>query len=521
MSMSDSYAAFIAKKAYTDVSVGFTIPDDSISIADADLLLFDFQTALIRWALSRGRAAIFADTGLGKTAMQALWAHHVVKHTGGSVLIFAPLAVAKQTQEESAKFGVTIQYVRHDEEIPRKSPGIYVTNYEIQQHFTSGNFHGVVLDESSILKNQTGKTRTEMINQWGTVPYRLSCTATPSPNDFMELGNQAQFLGIMSMSEMLAMFFTHDGSDTSSWRLKGHGRRKFWEWLSTWAAFIRKPSDLGFSDDGYNLPPLNIIEHEVKTAMPQEGTLFARPAQSLTERRRAKRNSIPQRVNVAADLVNTSDASWIVWCHLNDEQDALEKAIVRDCASVRGADNDTVKEDRLLGFAHGTRDNLLTKPSIAGFGLNLQHAHNMVFVGLDDSFEKFYQAVRREYRFGQKQPVNVHIVTSDGEGAIKANIERKKQQHDDMANEMVTHMRTLMHRHILGAVVEKTEYAPKIKMRLPQWMHGANSKLGLNDVYTIRKLSRLGTSQRRLASQFNVSKTTIHNIITGKKWSSA
>jgi hypothetical protein len=464
------YDQFLARKQFNDVRAGFDIDTASLKYADASLQLFDFQAALVKWALARGRAALFEDTGLGKTAQQCVWANEVAKYTGGNVLIFAPLAVAKQTQEEAAKFSVDVRYVRDGTDIDAGTSSVYVTNYEMQAHFDPDDFAGVVLDESSILKNQTGRTRTEMIERWGVVPYRLSCTATPSPNDFMELGNQAQFLGIMSMAEMLAMFFTHDGSSTQSWRLKGHGRKKFWEWLATWAAFVRKPSDIGFSDEGYDLPPLNIIEHEVKAAKPKEGALFATPAATLTERRAAKKDSIDARVRVAADIVNRSDDAFIVWCHLNDEQDALEKAITRNNASVRGADSMDVKERRLMGFSHGECDVITTKPSIAGFGMNWQHSHNTVFVGLDDSFEKFYQAVRRQYRFGQTHPVNVHIVTSDGEGAIKANIERKKQQHEEMAAEMVEHMRELMQQHITGACVEKTEYNPTVKMELPAWL---------------------------------------------------
>jgi len=472
--MTMNYNDFLSRKQFNDVQAGFHVELEALRYDHAELQLFPFQAAIVRWALARGRAALFEDTGLGKTAQQCVWAHQVAAHTGGSVLIFAPLAVAKQTQEEAAKFGVHVEYVRDGYEIYES--GIYVTNYEMQHHFDPDEFAGVVLDESSILKNQTGRTRNEMIERWGTVPYRLSCTATPSPNDFMELGNQAQFLGIMSMAEMLAMFFTLDstptsqGQGTSTWKLKGHGRVKFWEWLATWAVFVRKPSDLGFDDTGYDLPPLNIIEHEVQIAKPQEGTLFAVPARTMNDRRAAKRDSVDARVAVAADLVNASNEAWIVWCYLNSEQDALEKAIIRDCASVRGADKDHEKEERLLGFAHGDRENLLTKASIAGFGLNLQHAHNMVFVGLDDSFEKFYQAVRRQYRFGQKYPVNVHIVTSDGEGAIKANIERKMLQHEEMAAEMVEHMREIMQKHVTGATVEKTEYNANVTMEIPEWL---------------------------------------------------
>jgi len=457
-----AYDKFIGSKEYAPVASGF----------EADNLnneLKDFQDAIVRWACKRGRAAIFADTGLGKTFMQCEWARLIHEYTGGSVIIFAPLAVAEQTIREADKFNIAnISYIRHASEMT--GVGIYISNYEMQGSIDPDLFDGVVLDESSILKNQMGRTRKEMIDRWGSIDYRLSCTATPSPNDFMELGNQAEFLGIMSMTEMLAMFFVNDTGNTGTWRLKGHGEKKFYEWLATWAVVIRKPSDIGFSDEGYDLPKLNIIEHEIEMAAPAEGQLFAMPAQSLTERRAAKKESITHRVELAASLVNKSDESWIVWCHLNDEQDAIEKAITREIVSVRGADKVDQKVERLTGFSTGKYENIVSKPSIAGFGMNWQHTHNMVFTGMDDSFEKFYQAVRRQYRFGQTKEVNVHIIYSDAEGNVKANIERKAKQHDDLSKNMVSCMREIMQKEIRGAGIEKTEYNPTIKMTIPQWL---------------------------------------------------
>ena len=458
----DAYTEFIASKTFDDVNSGFYI-----DVADLNTSLFGFQAVIVKWALARGRAAIFADTGLGKTFMQGEWCHRIVLHTNSPVIIFAPLAVAKQTVENLSEFGIVAHYVRKQPDI--LSPGIYVTNYEMQQHFNPDDFIGVCLDESSILKNQQGATRREIIARWGMCNFRLSCTATPSPNDFMELGNQAEFIGIMSMTEMLAMFFVNDTGNTGTWRLKGHGKQKFWEWLSTWACVIRKPSDIGFSDEGYELPPLNIIEHTVEVAVCQDGELFAKAANTLSERRQAKRDSLQHRVNVATDLVNKSDDAWIVWCYLNDESDALQKAIL-DNVEVKGADKMEDKEDRLLSFQHGNEHCLITKPSIAGFGMNFQHTHNMAFVGLDDSFEKFYQAIRRQYRFGQKHQVNVHIIVSDGEGAIKENIERKQLQHNEMTEMMVSHMREFMKSEIVGAKIEKTIYNPQLKMELPSWI---------------------------------------------------
>lgn len=459
------YSEFIKTKEYKEVASGFDV--DSLNEN-----LKDFQYAICKWALKRGRAAIFADTGLGKTLMQLVWAYEVAEYTGEPVLIFAPLAVAGQTVEEGEKFGINVTYLRIQPDIIPK--GVYITNYEMRENFDPDSFAGVVLDESSILKNETGKTRRDFIDQWVITPYRLSCTATPSPNDFMELGNQAEFLGIMSMTEMLAMFFFNDASNTGTWKLKAHGEKKFFEWLATWAVFIRSPADLGFDATEYELPPLNIIEHTVQTAKvtqdTDQGELFAKPAQTLNERRKAKRDSIDERVKVAADLVNNSDESWIVWCFLNDEQDALEKAITVDYCSVRGSNTQDQKEERLLGFSHGKYRNIITKGKIAGMGLNWQHSHNAVFVGLDDSFEKFYQSVRRQYRFGQKHPVNVHIVTSDGEESIKKNIERKQSQHEKLSGEMAELMGEIMKKEILGASIDKTEYNPDIEMVLPEWI---------------------------------------------------
>ena len=467
------YSQFLQKKQFNDVRACFEISHENIPASPMSVkTLKDFQIALVRWALIKGRAAIFADTGLGKTAMQTTWAHHVSNYTDGYVLIFAPLAVSMQTVEEAADFGVTVTYVRSESEL--KEAGVYITNYEMRENFDLSSFSGVALDESSILKSQDGRTRTELIESCQIVPYRLSCTATPSPNDFMELGNQSEFLGIMSQVEMLAMFFVNDTGNTGTWRLKGHAKSKFWEWMATWAAVIRKPSDLGFSDEGYDLPPLNIIEHVIETQVTEhegQGQLFAVPAQTMNDRRKAKRETIEERCSLAAGLVNDCDEpGWIVWCHLNDEQDLLESMIVRNATSVRGADKMDDKEQRLIGFSHGEYSTMITKGSIAGFGMNWQHTHNQVFVGLDDSFEKFYQSVRRQLRFGQKHPVNVHLVVADTEGAVKANLERKQKQHDEISESMVSHMRELMQKHITGTSNEKIEYNPTVDMSLPYFM---------------------------------------------------
>ncbi len=441
------YAAFIKAKSLTDITAGF----DPQKLGSH---LFDFQAAIVEWACKRGRAAIFADNGLGKTAMQAEWARQVAAHTGGRVLIVAPLCVAQQTVEEESKFGTAIKYCRHESQT---SGDLVITNYEMVEHFDVHDYAGVVLDESSILKSHDSKTRARLIEMFSWTPYRLTCTATPSPNDHMELGNQSHFLGVMTAVEMLAMFFVHDGGDTSQWRLKGHGKTKFWEWMSTWSVCVRNPADLGFDGSRYILPGLKINEHIVDMGEALPGQLFAGVAQTLTERRDAKRQSMSERVNLTAGIVNAHSRPSIVWCHLNDESKALSAAIP-DAVEVTGSMSADEKEAAIMAFTHGEKRVIVTKPSIAGFGMNWQHCADMVFAGLDDSFESFYQAIRRCYRFGQNEIVNVHLVSSAAEGAVKANLERKQAQANDMAESMVAHMRELTKQKIKGATMEKADY---------------------------------------------------------------
>ena len=447
----DEYSEFIAAKAEASIPVGFEPKD-----MGGDL--FDFQRAIVEWACKRGRAAIFADTGLGKTAMQVEWARQVNEYTGGDVLIAAPLCVAQQTVEEAAKFGIHVRYCRDQKDA---KPGITITNYEMLERFNPADFAGVVLDESSILKAHDSKTRARITGMFRDTPYKLSCTATPSPNDHMELGNQAEFLGVMSAVEMLAMFFVHDGGDTSQWRLKGHGKTKFWAWMSTWSVCIRNPADLGFDGARYNLPGLRMHEHVIESPDALPGQLFSGLAQTLTERRDAKRQSMGDRIKVAADLVNSHNRPAIVWCHLNDESKAIAAAIP-DAVEVTGSMTLDQKEAAIMAFTHGTKRVIVTKASIAGFGMNWQHCHDMVFAGLDDSYESFYQAIRRCHRFGQHHVVDAHLVSAESEGAVKANLERKQAQADDMADSMVAHMREMTQQAIKGAAVEKSEYKREV-----------------------------------------------------------
>ena len=398
------YQQFLTSKVQSAIDAGFDVGDISAHG------LYPFQSDLTIWALKRGRAAIFADTGLGKTGMQVVWAHHVAQHTGRPVLILAPLSVAHQTCRQSSKFGVTVRYFRRATD---DISGVVITNYEMMDHFDLSQFAGLVLDESSILKAHTGKTRTAIIDAAQSVPYRLSCTATPSPNDHMELGNQAEFVGVMSRTEMLAMFFTHDGGETSKWRLKGHAKTKFWEWMASWAAVVRKPSDLGYSDHGYNLPKLRIIEHIVESEAAKTD-IFDLPAMTLSDQRAAKRASLPARVDACADLVNSEREFWLVWCHLNDESTMLDQRI-DDGKAVAGSDSLDYKEQTMDAFSDCNLRVLVAKPSICGFGMNWQHCNRIAFVGLDHSFEQFYQAIRRCWRFGQSRPVDVHVFLSEQE----------------------------------------------------------------------------------------------------------
>ncbi|MDH5664719.1 MAG: SNF2-related protein [Nitrosopumilus sp.] len=457
----NEYDKFVTSKLVAFELAGFDVDESALNNG-----LFPFQKAIVKWALKKGKAAIFADTGLGKTIMQLEWAKHVYIKTNKPVLIIAPLCVAHQTIHEGEKFGIDgINYCRAQSQV---IDGINITNYEMIGKFDLSIFSGVVLDESSIIKHQEGKIRKALIDACIETPYKLSCTATPSPNDHMELGNQAEFLGLMTMTEMLAMYFTHDGGDTNKWRLKGHGRIKFWEWLASWAVCIKKPSDIGFDDEGYSLPDMIIHEHIVESK-PAEGFLFPIMEPGLQGRNKAKRESLHDRVNKCADIVNNSSESFLVWCHLNTESDLLDKQI-SDAQAVKGADKIEWKETTIDNFTDGKLRVLITKPSIAGFGMNWQHCNNMVFVGLSDSWEQFYQAIRRCWRFGQNKPVHVHVIGSEAEGAIAHNLKRKELQMDEMSRQMIQQMRGYMEREISNTSRGVTQYKPEKTLNIPEFL---------------------------------------------------
>lgn len=448
MNTIEDYKTFLASKKLVDAPTGLT------EIPEMNPMMLDFQHDITAWALRRGRAAIFADCGMGKSLMQLEWSQHVP----GKVLIFAPLAVAAQTIREAKKFKCrhVPAYRRHQSEVGDEK--IVIANYEMIEHFDFTQFAGLVIDESSILKSFTGKIRNQIIEMGAAIPFRLACTATPAPNDFMELGNHAEFVGSMGRTEMLAMFFVHDGGDTAKWRLKGHAQSEFWKWVCSWAVMIRKPSDLGYDDRNFILPKLSVSQTTVRCSVPSDGMLFAMEAQTLQERITARRNSIVDRVNEAAQLVASQpDQQWLIWCKLNEESRQLAAAI-NGAVEVKGADSQEFKEKTLLGFAAGEVQILVSKPEIAGFGMNFQSCHNMIFVGLSDSFEQYYQAVRRCWRFGQEKPVNVHIVTADIEGAVVSNINRKEADAERMAREMVSQMREINRENIKGIERSKSEY---------------------------------------------------------------
>jgi len=423
--MSD-YDAFIHRKlsrvAPTGIVGDFKLP----------VHMFPHQAALTRWALKRGRSAIFADTGMGKMRMELVWADMVHRHTGRPVMMHTPLAVAAQLAGEAAAIGIETKVCRETSDL---IGGINIANYERLHKFDPSIFGGVVLDESGCIKHHDTKTFRALTDAYADTPFKLPATATPAPNDWTELGTHAEFLGICTRAEMLAEFFTHDGGETSVWRLKGHAREIFWRWVASWGAMIRKPSNLGFDDGAYNLPPLHLHEHLVEYEMPLNGMLFATEAQSLSERREARKASMEDRVRECAAMVNADTEPWVVWCDLNAEGDALTKAI-DGAVQISGADEIDVKEKRLGDFAAGRTRVLVSKPSICGWGLNWQHAARMAFVGVTDSYEAYYQAVRRCWRFGQKRDVHVHIFASKAEGAIVANLKRKEREAGEMADQL-------------------------------------------------------------------------------------
>lgn len=448
------YNKFLENKTFVLESKGFDVDKDELNKN-----MYEFQKDIVRWSLAKGRASNFADCGLGKTIMQLEWANQIQKKTNGKVLVIAPLAVAEQTKREGEKFGIESRVCDSNEDV---SYGINITNYEKLEGFTAKDFSGVVLDESSILKSYTGKIRTKIIDNFRNVPYKLACTATPAPNDYMELGNHSEFCGVMTRAEMLSMFFVHDGGQTSKWRLKGHANDIFWQWMSSWSVFIDNPINLGYQMDGYDLPELNVKEIIV------DGEHTINESLTLTERRVARKETLKLRCEAAAELVNNSDEQWLVWCDMNDESKLLHE-LIEQSEEVKGSDKQQHKTDAMLGFSDGNVKALVTKPSIAGFGMNWQNCHNMIFTGLSDSYEKYYQALRRCWRFGQEHDVNVYIIISKKEGAVKENIERKQEDFRKMQKAMTELTKEITKKELKSTCRISTPYHPEKDMILPNW----------------------------------------------------
>lgn len=449
------YRDFLASKAIVVSNVGVDVSPDALPAA-----LFGWQRDIVRWALRKGRSAIFADTGLGKTLMQLAWAQHAANR----VLILAPLAVAQQTVREGARWGIAVTYARAQADAPES--GITITNYEMADRFDAEAFGAVVLDESSILKSHDGKTRGRLIAQFQQTPMRLCCTATPAPNDIAELANHAEFLGILTRPEMLATFFVHDDD---GWRLKGHAREPFFRWLASWGMSLKRPSDLGYSDDGYDLPALSIEPVILPVEYTPPGQLFFTELKGITDRTHVRRETLWTRAAAAADLVNADQGEpWLVWCGLNDESAALESLII-GAEVVQGSQSPDEKTDLLMGFTEGRIRVLVTKPSIAGHGMNWQHCRRMVFVGLGDSYEQYYQAIRRCWRYGQERPVTAYVVLTEPEEAIYQNVLRKEREAEMVGRELVKHV-AAFERAEIGHDRQHDVYEPAVSMRLPAWL---------------------------------------------------
>jgi len=454
------YTEFLKNKSSIHYSHGHQYID---SMSD----LFHYQKPCVEWATQKGRSALFQDTGLGKTIQQLAWADSVCKETDGKVLILAPLSVTNQTVEEGLKFGLTVNKCRSNAEIKK---GINITNYDILSHFDCSKLDGVVLDESGILKNFTGKIRNEIISNFRNTPYKLACSATPAPNDMMEIGNHAEFLGVMSRTEMLATYFVHDGGETAKWRLKGHAPKAFWKWMSTWALMMKKPSDIGFSNVGFELPELKETNHFVEYGDAKNGEMFKSMASGLNEQRAVRKGSINERMEKAHDIIDGEQ--WLIWCDINPEQDALEKAFKGKCLSIRGSMSDDKKIEMERRWRKGEVQILITKPSIYAFGVNWQHCHNTMFFGLSNSYEKKYQAVRRFWRFGQKHTVNVHVIVTDVERPIIENIQRKHDQAENMSIEMIKQMADFTKDEISKTTRKISEYKATSQFKMPSWVIG-------------------------------------------------
>jgi len=454
----DDYTEFLKTKQARVEALG-------IEPGPISQVLFTWQQDIVKWALKMGRAAIFADCGMGKTLMQVEWAKQICTYGRPEillprVLILAPLSVAQQTIQEAKKLGVEITYKTE----PDDSTGIWITNYDRLHKFPAHLFDGIVLDESSILKSLDGKTRTLLLEQYTAIPYRLCCTATPSPNDQVELGNHAEFLGICKNSEMKSTFFINDAEGGQKWRLKGHAKKDFWKWVAQWAVYVRKPSDLGHDDGAFILPPLNISQVAVESNYIPEGRLFPDLTKGIQGRTHARKHTMDKRIDRAIEIIKGSKEQWLVWCGLNDEGQKLAKALGQNKAVlIEGATDDDSRITFEACWRSGKIQTLITKPGMFGFGMNWQHCNKILFLGLGDSFEQWYQSVRRCWRFGQKKPVDVVIVTSDAEISVVENVQRKEKQASELAAGIVAAMKDAQIESVMGKMTRKDNYKMETK----------------------------------------------------------
>lgn len=459
-----NYQEFLKTKELQTIQAGFDVPAEWLSDK-----LFDFQRDIVKWALKKGKCAILTGCGTGKSFMLLEWAHCVHEYTGGNVLILSPLSVVRQTAHESEKFDICDVHICRSQDDVRD--GINITNYEMIEHFNADEFVGVVLDESSIIKSFTSKTQGDLTDRFYRTPYKLLCTATIAPNDYTEIGTSCEFLGIMSRTEMLATYFVHDGGKTSDWRLKKAGVNKFWEWFATWAIYFNSPSDLGYNVTGYDLPELKMMTILTKSEV-EDYQMFVKVAETLQERRDARKESMEDRTDKAYELTESDNSQWLLWVDYNDESEMLRRKIP-DCVEIKGSDDAEVKAQASIDFAEGNIRCLVSKPSIFGFGSNFQSCHNMIFCGLSDSYERFYQAVRRCWRFGQTQEVNVYIILSEKEVSILENIKRKQAQMDEMQKNMTALMKEVTLSEIQHTTRIITSYQPDQEFEIPKFMKGA------------------------------------------------
>lgn len=459
------YESFLKSKQKKVQSSGF-------ECSNVNSILFPFQQDITKWGLKRGKCAVFADCGLGKTLIQIEWAENICQHTHGNVLILAPLGVTTQTKEEAKKLlNIDITICRSQEDIQR---GINITNYEMLDKFDISTFAGVVLDESSILKNYTGQTRVKLTNAFKNTPYKMCCTATPAPNDYIELLNHAEFLDVMTAGQALSTWFIND-MKTGKWRLKGHAIKEFWKWVSSWAVYIKTPSDLGYSDDGYVLPKFNEIIKEFGMDLIDinlDSGFIRNIDTSATGFYKEKRLAADKRINIIKDIVNNSTEQFIVWCYTDDESDKLTNAM-DGSVQVKGSHKPSYKEEMATSFKNGDIRVLISKPSIFGYGLNFQKCHNAVFCGLTYSYEDYYQAVKRLYRYGQKSEINNYIIIADTEKNILDKVREKEKRQLEMANSISNSIKEIQLNNFKA--IETKRANKSININIPSWLGGQNA----------------------------------------------